>query len=348
LAVKKIRLIAYGLAVTAGVIISSLLSSPVYGAFLTQRSVTLRTPIAGAVTDYTIRFRITTPASLGSIRLQFCEDTPFFNTPCAAPSGFDMSSSSLVSQTGETGFSVHGSSTDNDIVLTRVAAPSLAGPVVFDFEDVINPTTPNTTTYLRILTYPTTDGTGVSTDQGAAAFVTAGQFGTAAYVPPLLYFCVGITVAPDCSSTTGDRGDFGTLLASQTASLTSQAAAATNDPTGYVLYTMGTTMTSGNNVIPSTAFPNPSVSGISRFGINLRDNNNPNIGQDITGSGSGNVLLNYNTPNLFMFDPGAPIAEATEATDFNVYTISYITNVSPAQPPGIYVTTITYLAVAQF
>lgn len=348
LATKKIRPIASVVVLILAVLIPSLLRAPAHAAFLTQRSVTLKTPIAGAVTDYTIRFNITTAATLGSIRLQFCDDTPFFNTPCTAPPGFSMNSSTLSNQTGETGFTIHASSTANDIILTRPASASLSGPVVYTFDGVTNPSTPNNSTYLRIQTYPTTDGSGTSTDQGAAVLATAGQFGTAAYVPPLLYFCVGVTVAPDCSSTSGDSGDFGQLLPSQTAYLTSQAAAATNDPTGYVLYTLGTTMTSGNNVIPSSITPNPSVAGIDRFGINLRDNNNPNTGQDISGIGTGTIKPNYDTPNLFMFDSGAAIAEATSATDYNVYTVTYITNVSPSMPPGIYVTTITYLAVAQF
>jgi hypothetical protein len=320
----------------------------VQAAFLTQRSVAPRTPIAGAVTDYTINFRITTPDTLGSVQLQFCEDTPLFDTPCAAPAGFSMNTATLSGQSGETGFSIDPSSTANNIILTRPAVASLAGPVEFVFTGAINPSTPNTTAYLRIMTYASTDGSGPRTDQGAAAFSTAGQFGTAAYVPPYLYFCAGVTVASNCSSTVGRSVSFGDLSTDTVKAVTTQFAAGTNDPTGYIIYTLGTTMTSGNNVIPASTIPNPSLAGFSQFGINLRANNNPNTGQDVTGVGTGTVLPNYATPNLFMFEPGDAIAQATSATDYNVYTTTYVTNISNDQPPGLYATTITYMAIAQF
>jgi hypothetical protein len=315
---------------------------------LTQRSVAPKTPIAGAVTDYTIKFTIATPGTLGSIQLQFCSDTPFFDTSCAAPAGFAMNSSTLSAQTGETGFSIDPSSTANNIILTRAPSASLAGPVQYDFTGVTNPSTPNISTYIRVMTYATNDASGTRTDQGAAVFSTAGQFGTAAYVPPRLYFCVGVTVAPNCSSTTGSGVDFGDLKPSQVASVTTQSAAATNDPTGYVIYSLGSTMTSGTHVIAASPTPNPSVAGIAQFGINLRANNNPSGGQDVSGAGTGTAMPNYDTPNLFMFDPGAAIAEATGATDFNTYTSTYIANVPLGQTAGVYVTTITYMAVAQF
>lgn len=315
---------------------------------LSQRRVSISSPIAGGVVSHTISFEIVTPGALGSIQLQYCDNDPFVGTACTAPPGLDLTGAILSTQTGETGFTIDPASTANNVILTRVPAASLAGPVEYVFTNVINPTTPNNSTYVRMSTYATNDGTGPRTDQGGAVFSTAGSFGTAAFVPPFLVFCVGVTINTNCSSISGDSVNFGTLTTSQVRSVTTQSSAATNDPTGYVIYSLGTTLTSGNNTIPAMSFPNPSIAGISQFGINLRDNNNPNTGQNISGVGTGTAFANYDTPDLYMFSPGAAIAQSTLPTDYNVYTTTYIANMVSGQAPGVYVTTITYMAVAQF
>jgi hypothetical protein len=324
-----------------------LVGSTTRAAFLTNRRIIIDTPVASAITGYNISFNISTPAILGSIQFEFC-DSPLMSLPCIPPPGMRIDNSVLSSQSGEVGFSIDPSSTDNKAILTRLASASLAVPVSYGFTSVTNPSTPNTTTYVRISTYASTDASGMITEGGAAAFSTSGIFGTTAYVPPLLYFCAGITVAANCSSTSGDSADFGELKDNQVASLSSQFAAATNDPTGYAIYALGTTMMSGNNILQRMATPNQSIAGLNQFGINLRINNNPSVGHDISGLGSGSIMPNYNTPDLYMFEPGAMVARATQATDYNVYTSTYITNISVNQPVGVYTTTITYLAVAQF
>lgn len=315
---------------------------------LNQRRISVSSPVAGATVAHTISFGIATAGILGSIQLQYCDNDPFIGTPCTAPPGLDLLAGTLSSQTGEIGFTIDPSSTSNNILLTRVPVAALAGPVQYVLNNVINPSTPNNSTYVRISTYATTDGSGPTTDQGGAVFSTAGSFGTAAFVPPFMVFCVAVTINTNCTSLSGDSVDFGTLSAAQVHAVTTQSSIATNDPTGYVLYSLGTTLTSGNNTIPAMAIPNPSIAGLGQFGINLRNNNNPNLGQDITGAGTGAAMPNYNTPDLFMFSPGAAIAQSTLPTDYNVYTTTYIANMATGQAPGIYVTTITYMAVAQF
>jgi len=342
-------IISKALLLTAAALLISLANiGQTNGAILGQRSITVGTPIAGSVTSHTFKFDITTAGNLGSIQFQYCDNDPFIGTPCTAPPGLVANTSTLGTQTGEIGFSIDPSSSANNIILTRVLTPALAGPVQYVLTGVTNPTTPNNSTYVRISTYASTDATGSVIDQGGVVFSTAGRFGTTVYIPPILYFCVGITVGSNCTSTTGDSINFGTLKPTQAVFSTSQSSAATNDPTGYVIYSLGTTMTSGNNVIPASITPNPSIAGISQFGINLRANSNPSVGQNISGLGSGSVMPNYSTSNLFMFDSGAAVAEATQATDFNVYTTTYVVNVALGQAPGIYVTTISYMAVAQF
>jgi len=317
-------------------------------AFLTQRSITVGTSAINAVTTHTIRFTLNTNATLGSMQFQYCENDPFIGTPCTAPAGLNVTGAILSSQTGETGFSVHNSTTANNLIISRTPAVTPGNPVQYVFSNITNPSVQSSSIYVRISTYASNDASGSITDSGGTVFSTAGNFGTSAYVPPLLYFCVGLTVTGNCSTYTGNGIDFGELSSKEVKYGTSQAAAATNDSDGYRIYSLGTTMTSGNNEIPRLESQFPSVAGIGQFGINLRDNNNPDAGEDISGNGSGAVLSNYDTPNQFMFEPGDAVAESTISTDFNKYTMTYIVNRSPSQPAGIYVATITYLAVAQF
>lgn len=317
-------------------------------AYLTGRSVAVRTPITSAVTVHTMRFGLVTAASIGSIQFEYCDDTPFINTPCAVPPGLVVNNASITAQSGETGFSVSPASTANTLILTRTAALAAIGPVSYELSNITNPNTPNKSTFVRVSTYASSDASGPVIDQGAVVFSTAGRFGTAGFVPPHLYFCVGVTVAADCSSTIGDYVNFGEFSPVQVRSVTTQFAAATNDPTGYFIFSLGTTLTSGNNTIAPQPSPFPSQPGISQYGINLRDNNNPNNGQNVSGAGSGVPMPDYNTADVYMFNAGAAIASAAASTDYNRYTTTYIANIPPTQPVGVYSTTITYMAVAQF
>lgn len=82
--------------------------------------------------------------------------------------------------------------------------------------------------------------------------------------------------------------------------------------------------------------------------MNLRANLSPAIGQDPVGPGSGVPAANYNQPNKFSFNPNDLIASSPFAEDYRRYTVSYVADISGAQPSGIYVSTLTYVAVGNF
>ena len=113
------------------------------------------------------------------------------------------------------------------------------------------------------------------------------------------------------------------------------------------MWVLGTSMTSGSNVLPALAGA-PSQEGDAQFGINLRANSDPIIGEDPTGPGSGGVTVGYNAPNLFRFQSGDAIATTSNPDDYRKYTVSYIVNVDENQPGGVYSTTLTYVALANF
>ncbi len=329
------------------VILISLFFTPASAANLLNKSVRIGNTTASTVTDHKFQFDINTSSSIGSMSFEYCDD-PLFEDPCNAPSGLDASGATLISQSGQTGFSIHSNTVSNRIVITRPPATTGNGTVVYDFGNIVNPDTPNVTTYIRIATYPTVDGTGAYKDNGAVAFSITPSLGVNVYIPPYLAFCAAVSVGLHCDSSGGLDRDLGILSSSRTSTTTTQFAGATNDNTGYSVSVLGTTMTSGNDTISSLNNPAFVSTGVQQFGINLKDNSRPNIGHSPEGSGTLTPVAPYGSANLFKFSPEDVIATTNSATDYNRMTVTYVVNISPNQPPGVYSTTLTYVAVASF
>jgi hypothetical protein len=320
-----------------------------YALTLSNRSVTLSTATPSAVASHAFQMTLGSTAAIGSIVFEYCANSPLFTVSCSAPAGLSLSAASLAQQTGNTGFIIDNiDSTASRLVISRPLAAAAAVPSSYTFSNVVNPPGVNQTTYVRISTYASTQGTGSFIDNGSVAFSTVTNFAVGAFVPPFLKLCVGVTVAGDCSQTAGDSLDLGILSAQATRSATSQFAASTNDDTGCAVYLLGTTMTSGNNIIPGAGSQLANRPGTGEFGINLRQNSNPAVGADPSGVGTSVPAAGYDSPDSFSFVPGSQIANSPLSTDYNRMTVSYIANVSSGQPPGVYSTTLTYLASAQF
>lgn len=320
----------------------------VYAADIANRSISISSPLASAQTSETFRFNLVQTSTVGSIEFVYCANSPVVGDPCTPPTGFDVNAAALGSQSGITGFSISSATTTNRFVLTRPPASQSPTAAQFVLTNVINPSVSNAPVYVRILLYDNIDATGTVTDYGSVVFYVNGGFDISAYVPPYLTMCIGRTVALNCSNSNGAYIDLGVLSPNLTRADTSQFSIATNDYSGYVAYVMGNTMTAGNIVIPRLTTPTQSNVGVSQFGINLRDNNSPDVGTEPFGIGTGMPAGNYNTPNQYMFETGNVIASSPISTDFTRMTVSYIVNIDDLQNPGRYNTTLTYLGVAQF
>lgn len=316
---------------------------------LTGRSIVVSTAVPSAIATHTFQFTYVSPNPVGSVVFEYCDNSPIFAFSCNAPAGLDVTPANLVNQTGNTGYSIDGADTTaNKIVITRSAAAPVLVSSTYQFSNITNPSNASESEFVRISTYGSTDGSGPLIDSGAVAFATVSPFNVGANVPPFIKLCVAITVAPDCSSMSGDQVELGTLTTASVRAGTSQFAVGTNSVSGYIVFIQGTTMTSGNNSISALTTPTPSFPGNNQFGINLRNNSVPNIGSDPFGSGSGTVTPNYNTVNQYMLVSGDSIAQSTLPSNYNRMTVSYITNIKPSQPPGVYSTTCTYLSTANF
>lgn len=324
-----------------------LVPSPVSAAQLQSRSLRIGSSTASAITQHSVQFNLATNATLGSIQLQYCT-SPLFSLPCVAPSGLDASGAILSAQNGQVGFSIVSATTNTIVIGRPLALPASPGTVSYTFDHVVNPDGTVATSYARITTYSSTDASGAWTDFGSVAFSVARGLGVGVFVPPYLTFCVGVSVSPDCSSMTGNFIDLGQLSPQNAKTATSQFATATNDVTGYVVSIHGTTMTSGNNVLPASAVPAASTPGVAQFGINLRANGNPLVGQEPSGIGTGVADPTYNVPNQFAFVPDSNLASSPISSDFTLFTVSYIANVTSNQAPGFYSATTTFIATAAF
>lgn len=328
------------------VILSVLPINRVEAALLANRSVKISNSTPGAQAQYLFNFSVPAASNLGSIEFEFCDNNPLVGQPCTPPTGFSLSSAVLSAQTGETGFVIDGTSTVNRLVLSRAPGVSSAVPVSYTIDNVTNPSVIKTA-YVRLSTFASSDATGPRTDSGGVAFSMANSFLVQSYVPPYLTFCVGVTISSNCSTTTGDYLNFGELSSKQTKFLSSQFAVATNDFTGYSATVAGITMTSGNNTIPALGSPTVSKAGVSQFGMNLRANSSPSVGSEPTGFGTAVIAPDFAQTNQFAFK-NAVVVSSAMTTDFNVFTVSYIVNVAADQHPGVYSTTLTYIATASF
>lgn len=316
-------------------------------ATLEQRSVRIASSTPGATTEHRFSFTIASATQLGSIEFEYCSNDPFIGTACTPPTGLSVSGAVLSSQTGETGFGIHASTTTNRLVISRTPVSAAAQPVTYTFNGIVNPSAPPQTVYIRISTFASDDASGSRTDSGAVVFATASGVAVDGFVPPYITFCAGVTVALDCSTSSGTKLDFGELSAAATRFTTSQFAGATNDESGYAVSTSGTTMTSGANTISALGSPSVSSTGTGQFGMNLRANTAPSVGAEPVGSGSTVPTSNYNNPDMFKFQ-NETIASSSISTDYNRFTVSYILNMANGQAPGVYSTTLTFIAFASF
>lgn len=324
------------------------ISQPASGAQLGSRKLYLSTNVAGATADYYLSFHTATAGNIGSINILFCANSPFPSDPCVPPVGFNALNTALTNQTGITGFSIDGISNANRILLTRnmVMAPVTAAS--YDFSNIVNPANAGSY-FVRLQTYATEDASGLASDYGGIAFAITEDVSITATVPPYLTFCAAnVIVGTDCSQATGQYVQLGELSPFAPTTGTSQFLVTTNAGVGYSVTISGPQMASGINGLTSLLFPDISRPGTSQFGLNVVKNNSPASGFDPQGPGSGAPNAGYNTPDVFKFNSGDALVSHSGTELPRTYTVTYMVNVPSNQAPGIYVTTLTYVCLAQF
>jgi len=335
------------------------------------------------ITVGSIRLKYCTTAAAVPAGLD-CTTPPGLNTMNAGPT---PAATALANQAGVTGFTIDAvNSINGDVVLTRTASSVSGIPTIsFTMENVTNPSTnPITnsgTFFVRVSVYAAEDGTGATSDTGTVAATTVTQIELSGIMPESLVFCVGKTIAttndvPDCRTVTTGIVTFNQLFSpSDTAFATSQMAASTNAASGYVITVNGSTLMSGANPIAAMNTLEIPIHGIAQFGLNLVKNTgiNPigsviyasagtfglNVGEGITnGTTNGTTRKGeatvgvYDQTEKFKFTTADPVASSTNngagPSDSQIFTVSYIANVTGSQPAGLYSTVLTYICTPTF
>lgn len=241
---------------------------------------------------------------------------------------------------------------------------------------VTNPTNDNNTFYVRIIVFSGASYSGV-VDNGSVANSTAQQIDITAKVQETLNFSVGSTVtAPGANGCTAfsDSGALvlgdsnGVLSFTQAYDAHSYFRVSTNANGGTGIYYSGDTLknSTGTGTIASigeAAGGTSSDVGASQFGLAIDSSD--------TQSGSGYNFTNLaakTTPNTYAAGDGTiadggtakfqfntssmttpiEIAAATGPITCDTGSVRYLGNISTTVPPGIYTTTITYLAVPTY
>jgi hypothetical protein len=328
-----------------------------------------------------------TTHAIGSIKFQYCTTAAAvpLGIGCVAPTGLSTQNASLSFENGATGFTgiTKGNEDDttsgafNTIIISRAVAANISTnptAVTYRFSTVVNPSAAETF-FVRISTYSTLDATGSDWESGIVAAATSTQINLEGNMPESLVFCAGATVGvnggnvPDCSTvTTGDVFFDRLFSPTDTAQATSQMAASTNASSGYVITVNGPTLSSGvSNTIAAVGTADYSKPGTPQFGLNLVLNTDfcgsgCNLGADITAAGgslyNGQSLTDYSTGGAnctiagcaqFKFADADSVADSnSDASDGQIYTVSYIVNVPGSQPAGTYTTTLTYICTPTF
>jgi len=332
----------------------------------------------GSKATHTTDFTLGTTGTVGSIEFQYCT-TPLPGTTCTAPTGMDASTVTSIGGSSATGWSLGTSGnapTASRLRITHTAA-SMSGAQQFRFgtgsgganDYIKNPTSDNSTFFIRITTFSDTAWT-TAVDRGTVANSTAQQIDITAKVQEVLNFSVGSTVtAPTASCAAfSDNGALalgdpteGTLSFAQAYDAHSYFRVSTNANGGTVIYYSGDTLKSGSNSIAASGTSAvASDVGTAQFGLAI------DSADTQTGSGHSFTSLTasspYGTGNGTITDGGTAqfaystaslttpvqIASASGTITCDTGSVRYLGNISTTTPPGIYTTTISYLAVPTY
>lgn len=337
-------------------LLASVPVSPVNAAQLTSRKVTISSSaVSAANTTYTFNFTPVASTAIKSVNIDFCTTAsgscnPV--TPTGVPAGLTTTGAAISgtpSGLGTGGTWTGTFTTNGRLRISNASSAGTAGAATIAFTGITNPSTTNTSYFMRVTTYSDAAYT-TPIDTGTVATSTANQITVSASVDETLTFCTGVSgiTTSSCTGATGTSANLGSLSTSTTGSGTSQMGVAANSNSGYAITVAGTTLTSGSNTITGMSSATTSAQGTEQFGMNLVANATPSVGQAPDGAGTATAATGYATANNFKFTSGDTVASAAGADDFRRFTVSYIANIANATEPGSYSTALTYVCTAMY
>jgi len=277
------------------------------------------------------------------------------NTACTGPTGADLTPVTLTNTSGELGFSgwsISSVVSNHEILITKSAgaATTIGGTSALDLGNFVNPTSIGTF-FFRISTYTTTAAAPAdSVSYGAIASSTNRSLTVTSGVAESLVFRVAntISVCDGISEThAADPNDGASdlvtlspnpITTSGASTGTAQFCVVTNAPNGYAVtyadwgthsYDAHAGFWNGSHEFNPggiSAFTN--APGTEQFGFKV----------GVAGAGSGTVTAPYNAATYNYNDSGSAvqIASASASSAANIFTLSYLANVSGVTPGGTY------------
>jgi hypothetical protein len=201
---------------------------------------------------------------------------------------------------------------------------------------ITNPATPQVAT---LSIYTSEDG---PTDAGIPIVSTGGdQVTVTASVDPVIVFAVtDSTIGFGSLSPSGARWATGDTLGNGSATSAHDITASTNATSGYIIYVLGATLTSGGDTITAIGGSATASSvGTEQFGLKVS-----------AAGGSGAALAPYASAD-YAYNATTTqddIATSSIPSLTTTYSITYIANISATTQPGSYGTTLTYTATGLF
>ena len=357
-----------------------MLSGSSKAAQMTERKITLSNSLAADDNStYTVSFKNATAGTVKGIVVQFCSDSPIIGDTCTAPTGLDVTGSSVTSLDSVTSWST--SATTNLVKITDTTGSSAAAAEEYTFAlNVDNPDAVGTF-WARVLTYSsdttatnyTSAAPGAYVDAGGIAITTTSDVTINARVKETLTFCVGADATPAsvivCGDIDGQVVDLGTLNTSAVNTTPVATALDGNNKEGVfivstnaffgvkVSYSSGTSLRVGSTTCENgdTAATdqciNSAIAGLAiasgeGFGMKI-----PAItDQDIIGGESDLLATAPYNGSDFSWNTGssAEIASTSSVVSSDVATMRFRASPAATTPSGFYTTSANFVATATF
>ena len=170
------------------------------------------------------------------------------------------------------------------------------------------------------------------------------QVTVTANVDPTISFAVSdSSIGFGTLSSSDDRFATGDTNGNSSETVGHNLTVGTNATSGYVLYVLGGTLTSGANTIDAIGgSATASTTNTEQFGLKLVVNG---------GGGAGSPLAPYNTAN-YAYNATAStqddIASHTGPSATRTFDVTYVANITSATESGSYTTTLTYTGTGSF
>lgn len=329
---------------------------------VTSRSIQMSSSNQGATnTTYLISFTTGTTATLKSIVIDFCDNTPIIgDSTCTAPTGFSVGTPTATTSISGTWVAA-AANTNRTLTLTNSTGTSVNSgtAVTITLTTATNPTTDNHSFYARILTYVNSSGAnsaatyapgseGTYTDYGGVAMSTGKVINITARVMESLAFCVYNTTCGDDPSITIGHGTNTILDATAVDTKTAKFSISTNAQTGADIRLKGGTLTSGSNTIAAHGGTAGTMSaGTADFGLYLSSLGSVTATAPYS-STAGQYALDTNGTTGTTSTYGQKFADLSGPINNSVTTITYGATASNTTPAGIYTTAHQLIATGKF